>query len=190
LLVERQYVTVVKAEQNSKTTVFVRLEVTRGEAVDLPSAVEHMKRKMRMGHCTVPLENIPTEEVYFQPNPDTLNIEHQYNTEQQLMTEWPEQGEAFDGRGWYKYCFGDYHILLAVATMLVLFMILALFSAVMVHRHRRNHRSLQFRHHKLENQLSHEQKNFMEGEVAGDARSESTVILVSADALEKKYPIA
>lgn len=30
----------------------------------------------------------------------------------------------------------------------------------------------------------------MEGEVAGDTQSDSTVILVSADALEKKHPIA
>lgn len=29
-----------------------------------------------------------------------------------------------------------------------------------VHRHRRNHRSLQFRHHKLDNQLSHEQVRY------------------------------
>lgn len=82
-----------QVEQNSKTTVFVQLEVRRGESVDLPSAVEHMKRKIRMGHCTVQLGNIPEqEEVYFAPNPDTLSVEHQYNTEQQVMTGWPEQG--------------------------------------------------------------------------------------------------
>ena len=54
--------------------VIVEVVVVHDGVTDLPSASEHMKRRMHSGHCRIPVEGGGA----LKPDPHSVNIQHKF----------------------------------------------------------------------------------------------------------------
>jgi hypothetical protein len=158
--------------------VLVKLMVFHSSVSDLPSAADHMKRKMRLGHCNIPLEG---QTLALDPN--SLQIEHKF-TYQTIYTPAPvrfDDGEREEQKLWFE-CW-DFRMLRTPLIILGIMLTITLMTIMLIlmRRCRRQYDLVQFQHSRLENQCSESSdKSFYL-----DNLQNESIVLVTADALDK-----
>jgi len=187
MVIDKQYIAVLSSTEvdgmsdRYQTNVLVRHD---GES-DLPSALEHMKRKMFLGRSNVLLPN-----ANLIPVPESIVTEYKFShTPRPPM---PQRVSALDNgvyeesESLFQYCWRQRSaaILIGGLTCVILLSII-LITALIICRRRRFQRRLNFeRRQKLVNEISaSSEKSLL------DDRDDK-VLLVSAEQIDDKTPLA
>jgi len=157
MIIDKQYITIAQVEnkpdENGRQVYVADVYVRYDGESDLPSAVEHMKRRMHMDRCQVSHGNS-----VLTPEPRSLTVEHKYSLtarEQRPLVTNTDNGLYREKKGWWSSCLDRHYKIFIIAGIIIIAILFIVIpsAVILIICHRRVH-TFSFERQRLESQVS------------------------------------
>jgi len=190
MLIDRQYITIVHVDERPSDdehedgSMLVELYIRYDGTSDLPSAMEHMKRRMHTDRCRVPYGSSGV----LVPQPETVEAEHKFSAISRQQR--PQLGNLENGllyhekqSGFVSCLVSNYKVIVIGAAVIIGCIAIIIIMLLLIRRRHMRSR-FSFERQRFANQLSTNSEKSLLGS------RDDNVLLVSSEPIDDKTALA